>query len=128
MLLLPAAIRIYLCVEPTDMRKGFDSLAAIVKERFKDDPLSGHLFIFASKRADRLKILWWDRDGFVIWCKRLERGTFRVPASVRDATDSMRGGHARIELPRRELAMLLEGLDRKDLKISRRFTCAISDR
>jgi len=79
MLLLPDSVRVYLCVEMTDMRKGFDSLAAIVKERFGDDPLSGHLFIFLSKRADRLKILWWDRDGFVIWCKRLERGTFRVP-------------------------------------------------
>ena len=73
MLLLPASVRVYLCVEPTDMRKGFDSLAGIVRERFGDDPLSGHLFLFASKRADRLKILWWDRDGFVIWCKRLER-------------------------------------------------------
>lgn len=125
MLLLPASVRVYLCVEPTDMRKGFDSLAGIVRERFGDDPLSGHLFLFASKRADRLKILWWDRDGFVIWCKRLERGTFRVPADLRAPRDESRDG-ARIELPRRELAMLLEGLDRKDLRFSRRFGGASS--
>ncbi|MBX3356490.1 MAG: IS66 family insertion sequence element accessory protein TnpB [Phycisphaeraceae bacterium] len=125
MLLLPASVRVYLCVEPTDMRKGFDSLAGIVRERFGDDPLSGHLFLFASKRADRLKILWWDRDGFVIWCKRLERGTFRVPADLRAQRDESRDG-ARIELPRRELAMLLEGLDRKDLRFSRRFSGASS--
>lgn len=122
MLLLPASVRVYLCLEPTDMRKGFDSLAGIVRERFGDDPLSGHLFLFASKRADRLKILWWDRDGFVIWCKRLERGTFRV------AIPEVSRAAARIELPRRELAMLLEGLERKDLRISRRFACASSIR
>ena len=123
MLLLPASVRIYLCLEPTDMRKGFDSLAGIVRERFGDDPLSGHLFLFTSKRADRLKILWWDRDGFVIWCKRLERGTFRVPADLRARSGDSRNG-SRIELPRRELTMLLEGLDRRDLRISRRFACA----
>lgn len=119
MLLLPASVRVYLCAEPTDMRKGFDSLAGIVRERFGDDPLSGHLFLFASRRADRLKILWWDRDGFVIWCKRLERGTFRVPTDLHSRRDD-----GRIELPRRELAMLLEGLERKDLRISLRFACA----
>lgn len=109
------------------MRKGFDSLAAIVKERFKDDPLSGHLFLFPSRRADRMKILWWDRDGFVIWSKRLERGTFRMPSDLRAQAGEARE-RGRLELPRRELAMLLEGLDRKDLRISRRFACAPSDR
>ncbi len=127
MLLLPASVRVYLCLEPTDMRKGFDSLAGIVRERFGDDPLSGHLFLFTSKRADRLKILWWDRDGFVIWCKRLERGTFRVPADLRSRRDESRD-RGRLELPRRELAMLLEGLEQKDLRFSRRFACAIPTR
>lgn len=128
MLLLPASVRVYLCIDPTDMRKGFDSLASIVRERFGDDPLSGHLFLFTSRRADRLKILWWDRDGFVIWCKRLEQGTFRVPSSLRDAACSSDHRSHRIELPRRDLAMLLEGLDRREMKISRRFTGAIQNR
>jgi len=98
MLSLPAAVRIYLATDPCDMRKGFDSLAATVRESFGDDPLSGHLFVFRSRRADRMKILWWDRDGYAIWMKRLERGTFRITLP-----DHARGT-ARIELPRRELA------------------------
>ena len=118
MLSLPASVRIMLAVEPCDMRKGFDSLAAIVRETFGDDPLSGHLFVFRSRRGDRMKILWWDRDGFAIWMKRLEKGTFRVTVS-----DSARGA-ARIELPRRELMMMLEGIDAKYVVKSRRFACA----
>lgn len=127
MLLLPASVRVYLCVEATDMRKGFDTLAAIVRETFGDDPLSGHLFLFTSRRADRLKVLWWGRDGFVIWCKRLERGTFRVPRHLGTGSD-LQPHRGRIELPRRELAMLLEGLERKDLGFSRRFARAPADR
>ncbi len=119
MLSLPASVRIYLATEPCDMRKGFDSLAATVRESFGDDPLSGHLFVFRSRRSDRVKILWWDRDGFAIWMKRLEKGTFRaadIPSSR---------GAARVEIPRRELAMLLEGIDPGNVMKSRRFACAI---
>lgn len=118
MLSLPASVRILLAVEPCDMRKGFDSLAAMVKETFGDDPLSGHLFVFRSRRGDRLKILWWDRDGFAIWMKRLERGTFRlaIPEPSRRA--------ARVEIPRRDLAMMLEGIEPKHVRKSPRFACA----
>jgi len=118
MLSLPAPVRIFLAVEPCDMRKGFDSLAALVRETFGDDPLSGHLFVFRSRRGDRLKILWWDRDGFAIWMKRLEKGTFRVALS-----ESSRRA-ARIELPRRELMMMLEGIEQQYVRKSRRFDCA----
>lgn len=111
-----------MAVEPCDMRRGFDSLAAIVREHFGDDPLSGHLFVFRSRRADRIKILWWDRDGFVIWMKRLERGAFR--AAARDATL----GAARVELTRRELAMMLEGIDERNTAKSRRFACTAAQR
>jgi transposase len=122
MLSLPASVRVHLAVEPCDMRRGFDSLAAIVREHFGDDPLSGHLFVFRSRRADRIKILWWDRDGFVIWMKRLERGAFR--AAARDATH----GAARVELTRRELAMMLEGIDERNTAKSRRFVCTAAQR
>ena len=69
--------RIYLCTLPADMRKGFDTLAALVRDFLGHDPLSGHMFLFVGRGKDRLKILYWDADGFALWYKRLEEGTFR---------------------------------------------------
>ena len=80
MLTLAPAIRIYLCTQPTDMRRGFDRLAEEVRLVINEDPLSGHLFVFRNKRGDRLKVLAWDRNGYAIWYKRLERGRFNFPA------------------------------------------------
>ena len=100
--------RIYLCTSPTDMRKGFDTLAALVK-----DPLSGHLFLFISRGKDRLKILHWDAGGFCLWYKRLEQGTFRMPRATSDA--------AGVELKASELAMMLEGIDLRSIKRSKRM-------
>jgi transposase len=74
---LPAAVRVFLCTRPTDMRKSFDALAGLVQECFGQDPLAGHLFLFLNRRRDRIKILSWERDGMVIWYKRLEAGTFQ---------------------------------------------------
>ena len=90
----------------------------MVSERLGDDPLSGHLFVFRSRRGDRVKVLSWDRDGFSLWYKRLEKGVFRfvIPESAR--------GSVRLELSRREFMMALEGLDEIKLRKSRRFTCA----
>jgi transposase len=105
--------RVFLCAAPADMRKGFDSLAALVRDYLGHDPLSGHLFLFVSRCRDRLKILYWDADGFALWYKRLEQGTFRLPAA-----SSV--GHS-IELRASELAMLLEGIDLKSLRRSERF-------
>jgi transposase len=73
---VPATAGIYLHTRPTDMRKSFDGLCAIVREQFAADPLDGSLFVFLNKRRDRLKLLWWDRDGLAIWYKRLEKGSF----------------------------------------------------
>jgi transposase len=108
--------KVYLATAPTDMRKGFDTLAALVKQFLRHDPLSGHLFLFVGRGKDRLKILYWDSDGFAIWYKRLEEGTFRLPG-VRTETAS-------VELKASELAMLLEGIDLKSIKRSKRFTTA----
>jgi transposase len=98
---LSAAVRVYLAKEPADMRKSFDALAALASGTLGLDPLSGHLFVFVNKRRDRIKILYWDRDGLVVWAKRLERGTYRIP----DA------GANRVEMTTAELAALLAGID-----------------
>jgi transposase len=98
---LSAAVRVYLAKEPADMRKSFDALAALASGTLGLDPLSGHLFVFVNKRRDRIKILYWDRDGLVVWAKRLERGTYRIPDAAAN----------RVEMTTAELAALLAGID-----------------
>ena len=100
--------RIWMASEATDMRCGFDRLAERVKAVIGKDPQSGHLFVFRSRRGDRLKILVWDRDGFVLWYKRLETGVFKMPR-VEQGTRS-------VELRASELAMILDGIDVSTLK------------
>ena len=114
------SVGIYLCVGPTDMRKGFDSLAAVVRESFGQDPLGGHLFLFVSRHKDRIKILYWDHDGYALWYKRLEAGTFRVPV-VKD-------GRASVALKASELAMLLAGIDLRSIQRDKRFVRAESQK
>jgi transposase len=111
-----ALVRIYLCTQPADMRKGFDTLAAQVKEFLKHDAFSGNLFLFVSRGKDRLKILYWDRDGFALWYKRLEEGAFKLP--------QLKNAGVSVELSATELAMLLEGIDLKSIKRSKRFVRA----
>lgn len=101
MLSLPATLRIFLAVEPADMRKGFDGLSQLVRDRIAQDPLSGHLYVFRNRRRDRIKILYWDRDGLALWYKRLEKGTFRFPEAV----------DGRVEVTPAEMAAVLEGID-----------------
>ena len=79
MIHLPASVRVYLCLTPCDMRKSFDSRHALVRDHLQLDVLAGHLFVFTSRRQDRVKILYWDRDGLAVWSKRLEEGTYAVP-------------------------------------------------
>ena len=99
---LPSSVRIYLASEPTDMRNGVDGLVALVRRGFDASVFSGHLFVFLSRRRDRATILWWDRGGFVVYYKRLERGRFRRPRPTE-------AGHA--VLSPAELQSLLEGID-----------------
>ena len=104
MIHLPASVRVYLCLAPCDMRKSFDSLHALVRDYLELDPFAGHLFVFTSRRRDRVKILYWDRDGFALWSKRLEEGTFAVPLDD-DARERRR------EITAQELGALLSGID-----------------
>jgi transposase len=108
-----AGVRIFLCVQPTDMRRGFDRLAETVRSALAQDPLGGGLFVFRSRGGDRLKILYWDRDGYALWYKRLEAGTFRFPRTPE--------GAAGVEVKASELAMLLEGIDLRTVKRVRRY-------
>src|SRR5271169_3602966 len=82
MLSFSRTTRVFLAPQPTDMRKGFDGLFALVEKVIQEDPFSGHLFVFRNHRRDRLKILWWDRDGLAIFYKRLERGSYQFPTDV----------------------------------------------
>ena len=108
--------RIWLAVEATDMRCGFDLLAERVRTAIGQDPLGGHLFVFRSRRGDRLKILVWDRDGYVLWYKRLEAGVFKLP--------KLEAGARSVELRASELAMVLDGIDMSRLKRTPRYEIA----
>jgi transposase len=111
MLSLPASLRIWLATRPTDLRKSFDTLAELVRQQLQCDPLSGQLFVFRNKRADRIKLLYWDEDGFVIFYKRLEIGTFRFP----------QGDSAGLQIRASDLHMILDGVDLDSVKRRRRY-------
>lgn len=111
MLGLPPSVRIYFAVEPTDMRKGIDGLRVIVEATLRHDPYDGHLFVFVGKSKDKVKILFWDRSGFVLYLKRLEKGRFQLP--VVDA----RRKH--VEMEPAQLAMLLDGIDLNARRLAR---------
>jgi transposase len=105
--------RIWLAVAPTDMRCSFDRLAELAQAVTGDDPFSGHLFLFRSRGGDRLKVLYWDRDGYALWYKRLEEGTFKL-SKVEPSQRS-------VELRPSELAMMLDGIDLRSVKRTRRY-------
>ncbi len=113
MIHLPACVRVYLCLTACDMRKSFDSLHALVREHLELDAFAGHLSVFASRRRDRLKILYWDRDGFAIWSKRLEQGTYAMPFGE--------GEGNRREITAQELGAILSGIDLERAKRRKRY-------
>lgn len=108
MLTLPSSVRVYLSAEPVDLRRGHDGLIAIVRNTWKLDPFEGHLFVFLGRRLDRVKILVWDRNGFVLYYKRLSQGRFRMP--------SIPAGATRVQMDATTLAMLLDGIDVKGVR------------
>jgi transposase len=115
MLTLPPAVRVFVCLEPTDMRKGFDGLAAATREVIREDPLSGHLFVFFNRRRDRVKTIFWDRTGLVIWYKRLEKARFKL------AMLETKRNNKRAEIESADLTLILEGIDLAGAKRRPRF-------
>jgi transposase len=113
MLNFPPTVHIWLASQAVDLRRSFDGLAEQVRQHLLADPLSGHVFVFRNNRSDRVKLLYWDEDGFVIIYKRLEKGTFAWP--------SVAEGQRSVTLRAAELAMLLDGLDWPKARRSRRY-------
>jgi transposase len=113
MLALSPQAAIYLAVEPTDMRKGFDGLSRIVAEHIEKNVLDGGLFVFVNRRGDRLKLLWWQEDGLCIWYQRLEAGTFQLPQVAE--------GAKRVALTPTQLSLILGGIDLRSAKQRRRY-------
>jgi hypothetical protein len=133
MLTLTGSVRVFVCTEPADMRRSFDGLSGMAENLMKQNPLSGHLFLFRNRNRDRLKILYWDRDGLAIWYKRLEKGTWQFPtdlrrrkASVRtepaDNDDDIDGDVPAAEITSEELSLLLGGIDLRSVQRRRRYT------
>ncbi len=109
----PSDVRIFFCTTPINMNSSFDRLMGRVQEVFDEDPQSGHLFLFVNRSRDRMKILFWDRDGFCIWYKRLERGTFQLLSTTNDE-----GG---IELNYSQLVKLVGGFDLRTGRRRKRY-------
>lgn len=116
-------VKIHLCTIPTDMRRGFDGLSGMVQSLLEQDPLSGQLFVFRNRNRDKLKILYWDRDGLAIWYKRLEQGTFQFPTDGKpmdqDPKEELAVG---IEIAASDLSLLLGGIDLRSAKKRKRYT------
>lgn len=110
-------IRIYVCAQPADMRRSFDGLCGMAENLMHQDPLSGSLFLFRNRNRDRLKILYWDRDGLAIWYKRLEKGTFQFPTDLMAADQRPTSAQITTE----ELSMLLGGIDLRGVHKRKRF-------
>jgi len=108
---LPPSVRIWLATRATDLRKSFDTLAEVVRQQLQADPFSGHLFVFRNRRADRVKLLYWDEDGFVLVYKRLEWGSFRFPPAVAEG----------VEIRAADLHLLLDGIDVESVQRQRRY-------
>ena len=113
-----SSLRIFVCTEPVKMNFSFDRLMGLAQEVFEQDPLSGHLFVFINRSRDRMKILYWDRDGLCIWYKRLEAGVFELPTSDQQG----------VELNYEQLSRLLGGLDLHSGRRRRRRYCRAVDR
>jgi transposase len=114
MLTLPCSVRIYVAAEPVDLRRGFDGLAAATRQLIGADPMSGHVFVFLNRRKNRIKLLVWDRTGFLQLYKRLEHGTFEIPTVPA-------WGEQHVEIDAGELGLMLEGLDLRGARRRKRW-------
>ena len=116
MLSFSPSVKIFVSTKPVDMRRSFDGLFELVQSTIRQDPYAGHLFLFRSRRGNVIKTLWWDTDGWAIFAKRLESGTFRFP-EVR----FVNGEYEPIEMNRADLLILLEGIDASSVKRFKRY-------
>jgi transposase len=114
MLTVPPTVKLWYCPDAVDMRLGFDGLSALVRSRLLADPLSGHLFIFRNRSADRLKVLYWGGHGLCLWCQRLEAGRYHFPDASTGATA--------VELSAGQLQMVLDGIDLSRVRRFKRFS------
>jgi transposase len=110
---LPPAVKLWFCPQPVDMRLGFDGLFQLVRSRLLADPLSGHLFIFRNRHADRVKVLYWGGHGLCLWCQRLEQGRYHFPEPTGDVPG--------IELSAGQFQMILDGIDLSRIRRFKRF-------
>ncbi len=117
MIHLSHGLRVFVCSQPSDMRRSFDGLCGLAQQILKQDPLCGHLFVFRNRNRDRLKILYWDRDGLAIWYKRLEKGTFQLPGDLAAAE----GKPIQAEITIEQLSLLLGGIDLASVRKRKRF-------
>ena len=111
MLNVPTPVRVFLYTVATDMRKSFSGLHGLIVESLQQDPLSGDWFVFVNRRRDRIKIMTWERDGFSIWYKQLQRGTFGIPQHVSES----------LLLTSQQLALILAGVDLKQTRPRKRY-------
>ena len=119
---LARSTQVYLCTQPADMRRSFDGLSGMAQNLMKQDPLTGHLFVFRNRNRDRLKILYWDRDGLAIWYKRLEKGTFQFPTDLdRSETKETEKKTPAAEISADDLSLLLGGIDLRSVQRRKRF-------
>jgi transposase len=107
MLTLPVPVRIFVHTAPTDMRKSFDGLSTIVTDFMNEDPLSGHMFLFINRRRNMAKLLYWSGDGYALWYKKLQCGTFEPPAAIRSTQDDS----PRLEITASQMSLLLDGIE-----------------
>ena len=114
MLSISPAVKIFLYGQAADLRRGYDGLAAIVQDSMGEDPLSGSLFVFVNKRRNRIKMLYWDQDGYAIWMKRLETGSFELPRVGE-------GESSRVKITPSQLSLILEGIELSSVRRRRRF-------
>ena len=116
MLTLPPGVRVFVAIARVDGRKGIDGLSTLVRSQFGEDPLSGSMYVFFSRRADRVRVLYWDRDGYVLIMKRLEKGTYSVPWP---------GDQGRAVVEAAELLLVLEGIDLRGATRRERWSPAV---
>lgn len=121
MIALVQSLKVYLCTQNTDMRRSFDGLCGMAASVMKQDPLSGHLFVFRNRTRDCIKILYWDQDGLAIWYKRLEKGTFQFPSDLKPTNQQTEKPVGSLEVSVSDLSMLLHGIDLNNVQRRKRY-------